>query len=147
MSAGPFVSEADYVALSHLVIEHGWRTDQGRAGTVHELYVEDGELVLPGLPLKGREAIRDWGRQLDAAPPWRSIRHVCGNMRFTADGEDGAEGSTVLTMFMTAREGPATTLPWSVGEDHDRFARTDGWRFVRREWVELFARGDAVALT
>ena len=34
---------------------------------------------------------------------------------------------------------------FSVGEDHDRFVRTEeGWRFVSRRWIELFARGDVL---
>ena len=140
------VSGADYVELSRLVIEHAWRVDNGRADTVHELYVDDGVLDV-GTPLRGREAIREWGRQLVAAAPWRSIRHVCGNMRFVADGANEAHGTTVLTVFMVAGQGPATTLPFSVGEDHDRFVRTErGWKLVSRLWVELFTRGDVLNL-
>ena len=60
---------------------------------------------------------------------------------------DRAEGITILTVFMVAGAGAAPTLPFSVGEDHDRFVRTaNGWRFVSRHWVELFARGDALKL-
>jgi hypothetical protein len=34
-----------------------------------------------------------------------------------------------------------SALPWRVGEDHDRFVRTEhGWRLVSRRWVDLFAR-------
>jgi len=141
------VSESDHVELSRLVTEHAWRADHGRSDTIHELYVDDGELVLGPTPLRGREAIHEWGRQLVEAPPWRSIRHVCGNMRFVADGPDAAEGITVLTVFMVAREDAATTLPFSVGEDHDRFVRTEhGWRLASRRWVELFSRGDVLSL-
>jgi hypothetical protein len=146
-TAEQLVSDADHVQLSRLVTEHAWRADNGRADTVHELYVDDGELILGPTPLRGRQAIYEWGRQLVEAPPWRSIRHVCGNMRFIADGADAAEGTTVLTVFMVAGPGAATTLPWMVGEDHDRFVRTEhGWRLVSRRWVELFTRGDALNL-
>jgi SnoaL-like domain len=121
--------------------------DNGRADTVHELYIDDGELIVPPTPLRGRQALFEWGRQLVEAPPWRSIRHVCGNMRFVADGANAAEGATVLTVFMAPGNEAAATVPWSVGEDHDRFVRTEnGWRFVSRRWVELFARGDVVNL-
>jgi len=141
------VSEADYVELSRLVIEHGWRTDHGRADTVHELYVDEGELTIGPTPLRGHDSILEWGRQLVENPPWRSIRHVCGNMRFVYDGDNAALGTTVLTVFMVAGEQPATTAPFNVGEDHDRFARTgQGWKFVSRRWVELFARGDTIDL-
>jgi len=146
-AAEQLVSEADYVQLSRLVIEHGWRTDNGRADTVHELYVDDGELSVPPKPLRGRQAIHEWGRQLVAAPPWRTIRHVCGNMRFVADGPNAAEGTTLLTVFMVTGTEAMKTVPWSVGEDHDRFLRTEhGWRIVSRHWVELFARGDGADL-
>lgn len=142
-SAEQFVSESDYVQLSRLVIEHGWRTDHGRADTVHELYVEEGELTLgaAATPIRGRQAIFEWGRRLVEAPPWHRIRHVCGNMRFVADGPNAAEGTTLLTVFMVEKPGAATTLPWRVGEDHDRFVRTaHGWRLVSRRWIDLFAR-------
>ncbi len=68
-------------------------------------------------------------------------------MRFGTDGPDAAEGSTVLVVFMVAGSGDATTLPWNVGEDHDRFLRTaNGWRLVSRRWVNLFTRGDVINL-
>ena len=101
--AEQLVSETDHVQLSRLVTEHAWRADNGRADTIHELYVDDGELMLGLTPLRGREAILEWGRQLVANPPWRVIRHVCGNMRFVSDGPDKAEGTTVLTVFMVIR--------------------------------------------
>ena len=141
------VSDADHVQLSRLVTEHAWRVDNGRADTIHELYIDDCELIVGPTPLRGGEAILEWGRQLVENPPWRSIRHVCGNMRFVSDGPDAAEGTTILTVFMVAGAERATTQPFSVGEDHDRFVRTEaGWRFVSRRWVELFARGDVLNL-
>lgn len=141
------VSETDHVQLSRLVTEYAWRADNGRADTIHELYIDDGELIVGPTPLRGREAILEWGRELVANAPWRSIRHVCGNMRFVIDGPDAAEGTIILTVFMVAGEEPATTQPFSVGEDHDRFVRTEeGWRIVSRRWVELFARGDVLNL-
>jgi SnoaL-like domain len=145
--AEQLVSETDHIQLSRLVNEHAWRADNGRADTIHELYIDDGELAIGPTPLRGREAILEWGRKLVENPPWRSIRHVCGNMRFVSDGPDEAAGTTILTVFMAAGSETATTQPFSVGEDHDRFVRTEeGWRFVSRRWVELFARGDVLNL-
>ena len=62
--AEPLVSDSDHVQLTRLVTEHAWRTDNGRADTVHELYVDDGELVLPPGPLRGRQAIHEWGQKI-----------------------------------------------------------------------------------
>ena len=33
------LSETDHVQLSRLVTEHAWKADNGRADTIHELYV------------------------------------------------------------------------------------------------------------
>ena len=62
---------------------------------------------------------------------------MCGNMRFVADGANAAEGTTVLTVFLVAGPGAATTLQWMVGEDHDRFVRTG---HVRSDAAQLGAR-------
>jgi hypothetical protein len=141
------VSDADHVKLSRLFLEHAYRTDHGRADTLCDPYTDDGELVLQGATLHGHDVIRLWGQQIVAAPPWRCIRHCRTNMRFVATGENEAEGISMLTVYMVAGSDKATTVPRSVGEDHDRFVRTErGWRFARREWVELFARGDMLAV-
>jgi hypothetical protein len=138
------VSDADHGQLCRLVVEHVWRNDSGHADTLHELYTEDAELDLGFTPLRGREAIREWGRQLVESPPWKSIRHVCTNMRFVADGPDAAEGVTLLTVFMDA-DGTQSSVPWNIGEDHDRFVRTEeGWRIASRRYVNLFTRGDSI---
>jgi len=141
------VSESDYIELSRLVIEHTYRNDSGRPDTVYELYTEEGELELQGTTLRGRQAIKEWGEKLAKNPPWRLIRHVCGNMRFVSHGPDAAEGTTVLTVYMVGGAGAATTVPLQVGEDHDRYVRTqEGWRLTSRRWVELFSRGDVLTL-
>ena len=136
------VSDADHVALSRLVIEHAWRLDSDQADTLHELYTEDGKLYVLPSPLLGRSAIRQWGQQLVDAPPWRFVRHVCSNMRFVSLGPDQAEGVSLFTVYMAESE-RASPVPWSVGEDHDRFVRTDvGWRFMERQWRELFSAAE-----
>jgi hypothetical protein len=143
-TSAELVSDADYVQLCRLVTENAWRADNGRSDTLHELYVEDGELDVGSAPLRGRQAIYEWGRQVVQSPPWNAIRRVCANMRFVADGPDAAEGSTLLVTFVDA-DGTQTSVPWNVGEDHDRFVRTEqGWRFASRRYVNLFTRGDTI---
>ena len=64
-----------------------WRVDNGHADTLYELYAEDAQLDLNGpTPLRGREAIREWGRQIASDPPWKTIRHVAGDMNFVTGG-------------------------------------------------------------
>ena len=60
---------------------------------------------------------------------------------FTADGDDAAEGTTLVTAYMHELNRQAVTLPLAVGEDHDRFQRSKaGWRVVSRRWEQLFTR-------
>ncbi len=60
-------------------------------------------------------------------------------MRFTVIGDNEAEGVTILTVFMD--DDTNSSIPWVVGEDHDRFVRTEqGWKFKSRRWKQLFAR-------
>lgn len=135
------VSDIDHVALTRLVTEAAWRVDEGRADTLYELFVPDGELTLDGGTLKGRDTIREWGEQLEQARTYWCIRHVAGNMRFVAVDDNTAEGVTILTVFLDDEHHSAT--PWVVGEDHDRFVRTsEGWRFAARYWHQLFSRLD-----
>jgi hypothetical protein len=47
----------------------------------------------------------------------------------------------ITTAYLDERDAKASTLPFTVGEDNDRFVRTDqGWRFVSRQWDQLFDR-------
>jgi SnoaL-like domain len=144
-SSDELVSDADYLQLSRLVTEHVWRVDNGHADTVFELYTEDAELALVGPePLRGRGAIREWGRQIVSNPPWNTIRHVVSDMHFVYDGPDAARGTHVVTAFMDA-DGTRSSVPWNLGEDHDRFVRTeDGWRIASRSFESLFERGDTI---
>jgi hypothetical protein len=136
------VGETDHLQLTQLVTEIAWRTDHGKADTVHELFVDEGEMSLGQTILRGREEIREWGRKRAAATD--VTRHVSTNMRFIADGDDRAEGTTVITQYMDKGDGPGTTVPAAVGEDHDRFVRTDqGWRLVSRSFDLLFVRQDS----
>jgi hypothetical protein len=133
------VSDADHIELERLVTEAAWRVDEGKSDTLHELFLDDSELVMGTTVLKGRAAIQQWGRQLEDARTYKCIRHVAGNMRFTIVDDDTAEGVTLLTVFMDDQA--SSSVPWVVGEDHDRFVRTDrGWRFASRRWNQLFAR-------
>jgi hypothetical protein len=136
------VTDSDYLQLSRLVIEAARRVDVGRADTLHELFVDDGTLAIGDGTLQGREQIRQWGQDAVEAHTFDGIRHVCGNMRFLATGDQTAEGVTVLTVFFDNQPTtPGTSVPWTVGEDHDRFVRTEqGWRLLARSWTSLFQR-------
>jgi hypothetical protein len=63
----PLISDADHLALEPLITESAWRVDQGKSDLLSELFIDDGELAIGDEVLKGREAIRAWGRQLEDA--------------------------------------------------------------------------------
>jgi SnoaL-like domain len=69
------------------------RHSHGHADTLHELFVDDGTLAIGDGTLQGREEIRQWGQQAVDAHTFDGIRHVCGNMRFLATGDDTAAAS------------------------------------------------------
>ncbi|MFC8827488.1 nuclear transport factor 2 family protein [Streptomyces sp. NPDC057137] len=131
---------ADHFALTRLLTETAWRIDHGRADTVWELFTEDGEMLLGGTALRGRDAIRRWGAERGAA----RTRHVHTNMRFDLTGENTAEGVCVLTVYMDdGRDGAA---PFAVNEETGRYVRTeDGWRFASRVSDVLFGGPNAPA--
>jgi hypothetical protein len=142
MTAQELVSDADHVQLSRLVIEAAWRVDLGRSDTLYELFSASGELDLGETTMRGQEQIHEWGRAVVAADAYPGIRHAASNMRFVATGADSADGTTILTVYMDTSADWATSVPWVVGEDRDRFVRTAaGWRFAHRSWVQLFTRG------
>ena len=137
---GEPVSDSDYVQLSRLITEITWRIDHGRAGKVHELFAEDGVLYLGGdRVVSGREALRQWGQERERAG--LRTRHAVTNMRFLSDGPDAATGTSLLTVYVAEDDKIGSSLPGNIGEDHDRFVRTEhGWRLAERRWEELFAR-------
>jgi len=125
------VSEDDHIALARLVTELVWRIDHGRADEVHELFTNDGEMILGPTSLRGRSELKEWGR----ARHGTSFRtyHVCTNMRFLHTSDTQAEGTTTLTLYMAEAASTSQTIPSAVGEYKDRFERTpEGWRFVSR---------------
>ena len=63
-----------------------------------------------------------------------------------ADGPDTAHGTTLMVVSMDA-DGTQSSVPWNVGEEHDRFVRTEhGWRIASRSWLNLFTRGDTIEI-
>ena len=90
-TAEQLVSETDHVQLSRLVIEHAWSVDNGRADTIHELYVDDGELTLP----PGRCAV--------VTP----CVHGAGRSSITRHGKRSATSAETCASFTTATMRPS----------------------------------------
>jgi hypothetical protein len=135
------LSDLDHVALSRLITEAVWRVDHGFGDSVHELYVEDGELRYEGKVFAhGHDAIKEWGN--DRREPSTS-RHTALNLRFEADGPDRAKGTAVMVVYVALEErfGPEVTKPHQIGEADLWCLRTDdGWRFTSTDFHVMFDR-------
>ena len=115
-------------AITRLLTEFSARVDEGRAATVHELFVEDATIETPQFVLRSRDAIRErfTARARDTS---RRTRHYWSNARFSG----GPTEVTVITNVMTviASAGVPTILTGGTSTDvvvHDGA----GWAFRSR---------------
>jgi hypothetical protein len=133
------VAEADHIALTRLVTELVWRIDHGLADEIDELFMDDGEMTLGLISMRGRAELKKWGRDRDRSAT--RTHHVCTNMRFLAVGDDQAEGTTILTVYQAEATSREQTIPAAIAVYQDRFGRTpEGWRFVSRRSTPTLTR-------
>lgn len=129
--------------LEALLTEFAWRVDHGEAGTVHELFTEEGTISGPGLAMRGRDEI---ARQFTerARDTARVSRHLWSNPRFEPLADGAWRVTTAVQTFIhrlaedEAR--PATACLLVVGDSIDVLQRCDDgrWRFRSRELVVAF---------
>jgi hypothetical protein len=151
--AGPRGAHAlapeDHVALEHLLIELLWRVDHGERDRIHELYVEDCEVVeyemsadgprylikQKGMSATGPEIVNEASRSAvpDPGVDVRRMLHALTNLRFKADGPDRAVGHAIVIGFNDPdHEYVGTSLPRLVGEYEVTCVRTGGgWQFAK----------------
>jgi len=116
-------------------------SDHLRAVESSELFAADGTWVRGGKPFTGREAIV----KSFNGPATEYLRHFVTTPLIEVDDESHARGVSYYLLF---RHDPGTDepklpmplgAPFSMGEWHDRFVKTDqGWRFAHREVRRLF---------
>jgi hypothetical protein len=106
-----------------------------------ELFTTDGTWIRGGTPYTGRAAIIASFK----GSPTDVIRHLATGTVIDVEDERNARG---VTYYIVYRYDPKTSepklpmpleKPFSMGEWHDNFVKTDhGWRFSRREVKRLF---------
>ena len=106
-----------------------------------ELFTADGTWIRGGTPYTGWTAIIDSFK----GSPTEFIRHLATGTVVDVEDERSARG---VTYYLVYRHDPKTSgpklpmpleRPFSMGEWHDRFVKTDeGWRFSHREVKRLF---------
>ncbi|MBY6364606.1 YybH family protein [Rhodococcoides corynebacterioides] len=143
MSAEPGLRSTDETtrnAVVDLIGEFADRIDHREGHGVEELFTEDGEYVLFGHPVAGRDAIRALYEHRRSRGP-RTSRHLFGNIRLGPLDEDGTVRVTsVLTLY--AADGlPPLPVPPTMIANYDDVLRSDEQgvlRFQRREMTVLF---------
>ncbi|WP_322027945.1 nuclear transport factor 2 family protein [Burkholderia sp. BCC1977] len=105
------------------------------------LFTEDAEFIrpstYPNLPLRGRAAIQELGKQLPAGV---MSRHVCSNFIVEVQGKDRVVCRSLFTRFGDNRPEDTRQQPLpiaeclrSVGEYEEHMVRTpEGWRIASR---------------
>jgi SnoaL-like domain len=123
------------------VTQHG---DHGEHAEAVSLFAEGGVWIRGGRPFTGsEELLASYG----AEPSSQVTRHINGGSVITVQDEDNAQGVTYYLAYRHNAESEDAQLPlplespFSLGEWHDRFVRTDaGWRFAARETKRVFVR-------
>jgi hypothetical protein len=109
-----------------LILDYAAFNDASDWEAVAALYTLAGRMSRPTAPdvfIEGREAIL---AAFQARPP-RATRHICANIRVTAESETRATATSQILLFTAA-----DVLPL-VGSYADAFVRTaDGWYFAER---------------
>ena len=124
------------VAYSHMI-------DFGDAGSIAELFTDDGVWESAERRLGNRDEIAESFTHRQANTGRRS-RHVCTNVAIEIVSADEALGVSYYTLY---REDDVDTEtaeldgPAMVGDYRDRFVRTpDGWRIAHRRANAAFVR-------
>lgn len=135
------VSNEDFIELSKLITEISYRIDNLKASTLYELCTHDVEFNIGSDPIKGSDAIQQWGVSFDKSAQFNGIRHMCTNCRFVQVNDNEASGITLLAAYYSDNVDRPNTNPFAIGEDHDTFIKTEnGWKLKSRLWVPLMMR-------
>ena len=122
------ISPATQLEIGALLSEFADRVDEGRAATVHELFVPAGRIETPAFVLEGRDKIRErfTARANDKS---RKSRHYWSNARFSGSDAEVTVVTNVMTVIAVSG-GPTTLMS---GSSTDVLVR-DGnqWRFKSR---------------
>lgn len=131
-------------ACRELILTITQHVDHGEAAEAAALFAENGVLARAGREFSGTE-------ELVAAytdPPSRLVRHVNGGTVVTVADADHASAVTYFIAYRHETDGEPVEVPaplgqpFSVGEWHDGFVRTEaGWRFASRRTQRIFAGG------
>jgi hypothetical protein len=129
-------------ACQELILTITQHVDHGQAAEAAALFAEDGVLARAGKEFSGRDQLVD----AYTDPPNRLVRHINGGTVVTVADADHASAVTYFIAYRHETDGEEVEVPaplshpFSVGEWHDGFLRTEaGWRFSSRRTKRIFA--------
>lgn len=127
------------LGVEDLLSEFAARVDDGRGGSVHELFVQTGRIETPAFSLVGKEEIerRFSARAKDQT---RKTRHFWSNPRFSGDPSRIRVTSNVLTVVNVETQ---TSLMGGTSFDVV-VPHAGGWAFAERR-LEVAFDGDLVS--
>ncbi|MFC4296899.1 nuclear transport factor 2 family protein [Castellaniella hirudinis] len=126
--------------LARLNAEYWFRVDRPQAGSVAQLYADEGRMVFGERRIEGRAAIEAFFLARNASRPVRTTRHVSSNLRLEALGPDCVRVHSIITVYSGLGASPLEIdTPSSVVDFTDICTRRDGrWTYVERCGSAIF---------
>jgi hypothetical protein len=131
-------------ACQELILTITQHVDHGEAEDAAALFADDGVLARAGKEFSGKDQLVE----AYTDPPSRLVRHINGGSVVTVADADHAGAVTYFIAYRHETDGEPAEVPaplgqpFSVGEWHDEFVRTEaGWRFSSRRTKRIFAGG------
>jgi 3-phenylpropionate/cinnamic acid dioxygenase small subunit len=124
------VSVGEELLIRQTLARYCFLIDDGRFDDLVEWFTTDGTFVVRGVPLVGKDAIREWLRTNHV--PHKRGKHLTTNVVIDVDGNRAhCEADFLFLNFVDGQITPAFT-----GRYTDDFVKADGrWLFERRDVV------------
>lgn len=130
---GVSVPAEDRLAIQDLFSRYSRALDTGNYQAYAELFTEDAVLGMGELRFHGRDAIRDYVKELTEAPNWKGYQHLNTQFLFEEGDATRCIVSCYSTIIRREREGLSGLL--LQGFYRSVCVKLDGlWYFAERFW-------------
>ncbi|MGB6008461.1 nuclear transport factor 2 family protein [Castellaniella sp.] len=126
--------------LARLNAEYWFRVDRPEAGSVAQLYADEGRMVFGDFRVEGQASIEAFFLARNARRPTRTTRHVSSGLRVAVQSFDCACVHSVVTVYSGPGVSPLEIgPPSSVVDFTDICIRRDGrWVYAERCGSAIF---------
>jgi hypothetical protein len=136
------LSPQDYLDIQQLLARYAFAVDSGadNGRAYAALFTDDGEFILPSGPIKGPEALAEFGRSgfVDGHKPANGVAHFIVN-NVVEPSPVGATGKQYVVLVKIGEDDkPGGEFSEVGGHYEDVYAKTtQGWKFKRREFIPM----------